>query len=105
MKILMINKFLYPRGGCETYMLNLAEELKAKGHEVEYFGMYDENNTVGNTAGLYTTNMDFHSTGLQRFLYPFKIIYSFDIYLSSLLIIIFYRLIIIAQIQRIEKRK
>ena len=76
MKILMVNKFLYPRGGCETYMLNLAEELKAKGHEVEYFGMYDEHNTVGNSRGLYTTNMDFHSKGLARFLYPFKIIYS-----------------------------
>lgn len=76
MKILMINKFLYPRGGCETYMLNLAEELKAKGHEVEYFGMYDKKNTVGNSLGLYTTNMDFHSTGFARFLYPFKIIYS-----------------------------
>ena len=78
MKILMVNKFLYPRGGCETYMLNLAEELKAKGHEVEYFGMYDENNTVGNSLGLYTTNMDFHSKGLARFLYVFKIIYSFE---------------------------
>ena len=76
MKILMVNKFLYPRGGCETYMLNLAEELKSKGHEVEYFGMYDEKNTVGNSLGLYTTNMDFHSTGAARFLYPFKIIYS-----------------------------
>ena len=76
MKILMVNKFLYPRGGCETYMLNLAEELKTKGHEVEYFGMYDEKNTVGNSLGLYTTNMDFHSTGVARFLYPFKIIYS-----------------------------
>ena len=76
MEILMINKFLYPRGGCETYMLQLAEELKAKGHEVEYFGMYDEKNTVGNSLGLYTTNMDFHSKGLSRFLYPFKIIYS-----------------------------
>ena len=76
MKILMVNKFLYPRGGCETYMLNLAEELNAKGHEIEYFGMYDEKNTVGNSLGLYTTNMDFHSKGLSRFLYPFKIIYS-----------------------------
>ncbi len=80
MKILMVNKFLYPRGGCETYMLNLAEELKAKGHEVEYFGMYDENNTVGNSLGLYTGNMDFHSKGLARFLYPFKIIYSVEAY-------------------------
>ena len=76
MKILMVNKFLYPRGGCETYMLNLAEELKAKGHEVEYFGMYDEKNTVGNSLGLYTTNMDFHDAGIAKFLYPFKIIFS-----------------------------
>lgn len=78
MKILMVNKFLYPRGGSESYMLYLAEYLKKMGHEVEYFGMFDENNTVGNSAGLYTQNMDFHSKGLARFLYPFKIIYSFE---------------------------
>ncbi|MBR6720294.1 MAG: glycosyltransferase [Clostridia bacterium] len=78
MKILMVNKFLYPRGGSESYMLYLAEYLKKIGHEVQFFGMYDENNTVANNAGLYTTNMDFHSEGLKRFLYPFKIIYSFE---------------------------
>ena len=78
MKILMVNKFLYPRGGSESYMLYLAEHLKKIGHEVEYFGMYDKNNTVGNSAGLYTQNMDFHSKGIGRFLYPFKIIYSFE---------------------------
>ena len=80
MKILMVNKFLYPRGGCETYMLKLSEELKAKGHEIEFFGMYDKKNTVGNSENLYTTNMDFHSTGIARFFYPFKIIYSFEAY-------------------------
>ena len=80
MKILMVNKFLYPRGGCETYMLKLSEELKAKGHEIEFFGMYDEQNTVGNSENLYTTNMDFHSTGIARFFYPFKIIYSLEAY-------------------------
>lgn len=78
MKILMVNKFLYPRGGCETYMLKLSEELKRQGHEIEFFGMYDEKNTVGNSENLYTTNMDFHSTGIARFFYPFKIIYSFE---------------------------
>lgn len=76
MKILMVNKFLYPRGGSESYMLKIAAELKARGNEVEYFGMYDEKNTVGNSAGEYTQNMDFHSKSLSRFLYPFKIIYS-----------------------------
>lgn len=78
MKILMVNKFLYSRGGCENYMLFLGEQLEKLGHEVQYFGMFDEKNTVGNSAGKYTGNMDFHSTGLQRFLYPFKIIYSFE---------------------------
>ena len=78
MRILMVNKFLYPRGGSESYMLYLAEHLKKMGHEVEYFGMYDEKNTVGNSLGLYTQNMDFHSKGIGRILYPFKIIYSFE---------------------------
>ena len=78
MRVLMVNKFLYPRGGSESYMLYLAEYLKSMGHEIEFFGMFDENNTVGNSAGLYTQNMDFHSTGLARFLYPFKIVYSLE---------------------------
>ena len=78
MKILMVNKFLYPRGGSESYMLYLSEHLTKLGHEVQFFGMYDENNTVGNSKGLYTQNMDFHSSRLGRFLYPFKIIYSFE---------------------------
>lgn len=78
MKILMVNKFLYSRGGAENYMLYLASQLEKLGHEVQYFGMYDEKNSVGNNAQKYTMNMDFHSKGLARFLYPFKIIYSFE---------------------------
>ena len=78
MKILMVNKFLYPRGGSESYMLSLGEHLEKLGHKVEYFGMYDEKNTVGNSLGKYTQNMDFHSKGISRFLYPFKIIYSLE---------------------------
>lgn len=78
MKILMVNKFLYPRGGSESYMLYLGEHLQKLGHTVAYFGMQDEKNTVGNPAGLYTQNMDFHSKGLERFLYPFKIIFSLE---------------------------
>ncbi len=78
MKILMVNKFLYPRGGSESYMLYLAERLRKMGHEIQFFGMYDKNNTVGNSKGLYTQNMDFHSKGISRFLYPLKIVYSFE---------------------------
>ena len=38
MKILFVNKFLYPRGGAETYFLQLSRELGARGHELQFFG-------------------------------------------------------------------
>lgn len=76
----MVNKFLYPRGGAESYMLKVGKYLEDAGHTVAYFGMYDEKNTVGNAENLYTTNMDFHSKSLERFLYPFRILYSREAY-------------------------
>src|SRR5438477_309861 len=45
MRILMANKYLYPRAGAETYMLSVAAELKARGHEVAFFGMEHPENT------------------------------------------------------------
>lgn len=76
MKVLIVNKFLYPNGGSETYIFRLGEELKRRGHEVQYFGMEHEGRIVGNHAECYTANMDFHTGKLQKLLYPFKIIYS-----------------------------
>lgn len=76
MRILIVNKFLYPNGGSETYIFKLGEELKKQGHEVQYFGMEHEGRIVGNRAECYTANMDFHTGKLQKLLYPFKIIYS-----------------------------
>ncbi|MCC8169699.1 MAG: glycosyltransferase [Oscillospiraceae bacterium] len=77
MKILFANKYLYPRGGAETYMLKLGKYLEDMGHEVEYFGMYDERNVVSNSAGAYTSNIDFHKPSVKYITYPFSIIYSF----------------------------
>lgn len=78
MKILYVNKFLYRRGGAETYMLDLAEEMIRRGHEVEFFGMDDVRNEVGNSLGLAVKNMDFHSKSPSTLAYPFKIIYSIE---------------------------
>ncbi len=39
MRVLHVNKFLYRRGGAEAYMLDLAELQRARGDEVELFGM------------------------------------------------------------------
>lgn len=79
-KILMVNKFLYPNGGSETYIFKLGEELQRQGHEVQYFGMEHEGRIVGNHAEVYTSNMDFHTGKLQKLLYPFRIIYSKEAY-------------------------
>jgi Glycosyltransferase len=76
MKILMAHKFLYAGGGADIYMLAIGRYLAEHGHEVQYFGMADEKNIVGNAAGSYTENIDFHKKSSRSLFYPFKIIYS-----------------------------
>ena len=77
MKILMINKFLYPNGGSETYVFKLGEALEQHGHEVQYFGMDHEGRCVGNHVNAYTSNMDFHGgSKLSKLSYPFRTVYS-----------------------------
>lgn len=78
MKILMVNKFLHPNGGSETYIFKLGEYLNAHGHEVQFFGMEHAERVVGNHAESYTSNMDFHTGKLEKILYPFKVIYSIE---------------------------
>lgn len=73
----MVNKFLYPNGGSETYMFKLGEYLTSLGHTVEYFGMEHTDRCVGNSAECYTENMDFHNTGgLKKIKLSLKTIYS-----------------------------
>ena len=49
MKILQINKFLYPQGGTETYLLSLISLLSKNGHQV--IGFYQKNKNNINLAG------------------------------------------------------
>lgn len=73
----MINKFLYPNGGSETYIFKLGDYLKKMGHEVQYFGMEHDDRCVGNRVNAYTTNMDFHGgSKFSKITYPIKTIYS-----------------------------
>lgn len=79
MKILMVNKFLHPKGGAETYVFKLGAALEAQGHRVEYFGMEHPDRIVGNRVNAYTSNMDFHGgSKLAKLTYPIKTIYSFE---------------------------
>lgn len=77
MKVLIINKFLYPNGGSETYIFKLGGYLQSIGHEVQYFGMEHEGRCVGNAVNAYTSDMDFHGGSmLSKITYPIKTIYS-----------------------------
>lgn len=76
MRILMINKFLYPKGGSETYVLKLGKILQDHGHEVQYFGLENEKNTVGNAVGALVSDMDFGQGIRKNLKAPFRIIYS-----------------------------
>ena len=73
----MINKFLYPNGGSETYIFKLGDYLKSQGHEVQYFGMEHEGRCVGHRVNASTSNMDFHGgSKLAKLTYLFKTISS-----------------------------
>lgn len=76
MKILLVNKFLYPKGGAETYVLKLGKILEDHGHTVEYFGMENPANTVGNRIGAYASAMDFGAGILKNLKAPLRIIYN-----------------------------
>lgn len=77
MKILMINKFLHPNGGSETYIFKIGEYLETQGHQLQYFGMEHAGRIVGNRVNAYTEDMDFHGgSKLSKLLYPIKTIYS-----------------------------
>ena len=55
MRILLVNKFIFPKGGAETYTFDVGKMLEEHGHEVQYFGLENEKNIVGN--GQYTKEL------------------------------------------------
>ena len=59
MKILLVNKFHYARGGSETYYFALADILERMGHEVVYFSMRDERNLPCGQSEFFAPNRDY----------------------------------------------
>ena len=58
MRILHVNKFLYRRGGAESYMLDLAEAQRASGHEVSFFAMEHPDNQPDPNDDLFPSRME-----------------------------------------------
>lgn len=56
MKVLLVNKFHYMKGGSERYYFTLAEAFKAHGHEVVFFAMQDEKNIACEQGKYFVSN-------------------------------------------------
>ena len=78
MKILLVNKFLYPKGGSETFVIKLGQYLEKSGHEVQYFGLKSEENVLKNKANIYANSKDLHKANIKNIFVPFKLIYSLE---------------------------
>lgn len=79
MKILMINKFYYVKGGSETYLFGLKNVLEKNGHEVIPFSMKDEKNYPSEYAEYFIDNIDYSKGSLlTKIKNAGKIIYNFD---------------------------
>lgn len=80
MKILLVNKYHYVRGGSETYYFGLAELLKKAGHEVIFFAMNDEKNVPCEQSKYFIENVEFNGvlSPLQKIKAGFKMVYSFE---------------------------
>jgi glycosyltransferase involved in cell wall biosynthesis len=80
LKILLINKFHYFKGGSETYYFALAELLRNAGHEVIFFAMQDIKNIPCEQSKYFVKNVDYNVTSslFSKVLNVFKMFYSLE---------------------------
>lgn len=75
MRILMVNKFHYLKGGSEKYYFDLAKLLEENGHEVAFFSMKNEKNIRTNNKEYFVEEIDLNSNNKLKAL---EVIYSKD---------------------------
>lgn len=65
MKILLANKFYYPRGGDCIYTIELEKLLKENGHEVAVFSMQHPSNLTSEHSDYFPSHVDFNRRNLK----------------------------------------
>jgi glycosyltransferase involved in cell wall biosynthesis len=65
MRILLANKFYYPRGGDCIYTIELEKLLRSKGHEVAAFSMHHGSNLGSEYAEYFPSNVDFNKRNIK----------------------------------------
>jgi len=78
MKILMINKYYFVKGGSERYLFDLKELLEKNGHEVIPFAMTDEQNFDSPYNSYFVDHVEYDKlSGIKKLHNAARIIYSF----------------------------
>ncbi len=80
MKILLVNKFLYLKGGSERYLFTISEAFKKMGHEVICFSMKDEKNIPCNTSKFFVSKKTTNGSLKERINMIFHLVYSKEAY-------------------------
>lgn len=80
MKVLLVNKFHYRKGGSETYYYGVAEALRQLGHEVFFFAMEDEKNYPCDQAKYFVSHSDYSgkTSAVQKLKDGASLIYSLE---------------------------
>lgn len=87
MKILLVNKFLYLKGGSERYLFTISEAFKKMGHEVIYFSMKDEKNVPCNTSKFFVSKKTTNGPVKERINMILHMIYSKEAYKKMTLLL------------------
>lgn len=75
MKILMINKYYFIKGGSERYMFELKELLEQHGHEVIPFSMEDSQNEPSEYSPFFVDHIQYEfESSLQKFIQAPKVL-------------------------------
>jgi len=81
MKILLVNKYHYNKGGAERAYFETAKILEKNGHEVAFFSMHDNNNLKSKWSRFFISNIDYNkkeASLFDKFFYSFKMFYNFE---------------------------
>ncbi|MBQ5755468.1 MAG: glycosyltransferase family 4 protein [Oscillospiraceae bacterium] len=80
MKILLVNKFHYRKGGSETYYFALADALRDAGHEVLFFAMESEKNLPCQQEKYFVSNVEYNGPqgAAAQLKSAAKLLYSFE---------------------------
>lgn len=80
MKVLLINKFFYPKGGAEVSFLKTADLLEQRGHRVSFFAMDHPLNPPSPFAEYFVSHVEFdeHLGGFRQVTAAARLLYSLE---------------------------